>query len=211
MEKIAALYLAHLNPITKSHEDIISQLSKKYHVYVFPVIFLKKGIEVNTKTFPFSYESRKFMLESLFEKNENIEILPDYTFFSPYIKYLPPLVSPNSWGLRKQILKNVKEAKFFSYTGDKAEWIALKIYNLHPIKAERLKVSASQVRELLYSDALNIERDKDASQSWRSLVPCTVGKLIEENWSLVEKFAVSTDNTIKIMGMKFPTDGIIHI
>jgi hypothetical protein len=180
-------------------------------VYVFPVIFLKKGIEVNTKTFPFSYESRKFMLESLFEKNENIEILPDYTFFSPYIKYLPPLVSPNSWGLRKQILKNVKEGKFFSYTGDKAEWIALKIYNLHPIKAERLKVSASQVRELLYSDALNIERDKDASQSWRSLVPCTVGKLIEENWSLVEKFAVSTDNTIKIMGMKFPTDGIIHI
>lgn len=211
MEKIAALYLAHLNPITKSHENIISQLSKKYHVYSFPVIFLKKGIEVNTRTFPFTYESRKSMLESIFNKNENVEILPDYVFFSPYIKYLPPLVSPYSWNIRKQILKNVKETKFFSYTGDKAEWIALRLYNLHPIKAERLAISASQVKELLYSDALSGESDRDSTQSWRRLVPCAVIRLIEENWSLVEKFARSTDKTIKIMGMKFPTDGILHI
>ena len=42
MEKLAALYLAHLNPFTKAHQEIIFGLQKKYVVYVFPVTIFEK-------------------------------------------------------------------------------------------------------------------------------------------------------------------------
>jgi hypothetical protein len=32
-------------------------------------------------------------------------------------------------------------------------------------------------------------------------------KLIRDNWILVKKYASSPDQTLKIMGMKFPTQG----
>ena len=209
MEKIAALYLAHLNPVTNSHQKIISQLSKDYHVYVFPVVFLKEGREVNTRTFPFSYELRKKMLLSLFNSHDNIEILPNYRFISPFIKYLPPILSPYSWSLRRGILRDVAEDRFISYTGDRAERIALRFYNLHPIKAKRLEISSSNVKELLYREALEqvIESSKE---SWQKMVPKNVVNIIMENWKTVEKYAQSADKTIKIFGMKFPEEGILN-
>ena len=209
MEKIAALYLAHLNPVTNSHEKIISQLSKDYHVYVFPVVFLKEGREVNTRTFPFSYELRKKMLLSLFNNHDNIEILPNYRFISPFIKYLPPLLSPYSWSLRRGILRDVVEDRFISYTGDKAERIALHFYNLHPIKAKRLEISSSNVKELLYREALD-QVSKSSKESWQTMVPKNVVNVIMENWKIVEKYARSADKTIKIFGMKFPEEGILN-
>lgn len=209
MEKIAALYLAHLNPVTNSHEKIISQLSKDYHVYVFPVVFLKEGREVNTRTFPFSYELRKKMLLSLFNSHDNIEILPNYRFISPFIKYLPPLLSPYSWSLRSGILRDVVEDRFISYTGDKAERIALRFYNLHPIKAKRLEISSSNVKELLYREALD-QVSKSSKESWQTMVPKNVVNVIMENWKIVEKYARSADKTIKIFGMKFPEEGILN-
>lgn len=209
MEKIAALYLAHLNPVTNSHEKIISQLSKDYHVYVFPVVFLKEGREVNTRTFPFSYELRKKMLLSLFNSHDNIEILPNYRFISPFIKYLPPLLSPYSWSLRRGILRDVVEDRFISYTGDKAERIALRFYNLHPIKAKRLEISSSNVKELLYREALD-QVSKSSKESWQKMVPKNVVNIIMENWKIVEKYAQSADKTIKIFGMKFPEEGILN-
>lgn len=209
MEKIAALYLAHLNPVTNSHEKIISQLSKDYHVYVFPVVFLKEGREVNTRTFPFSYELRKKMLLSLFNSHDNIEILPNYRFISPFIKYLPPLLSPYSWSLRRGILRDVVEDRFISYTGDKAERIALRFYNLHPIKAKRLEISSSNVKELLYREALD-QVSKSSKESWQTMVPKNVVNVIMENWKTVEKYARSADKTIKIFGMKFPEEGILN-
>jgi hypothetical protein len=240
LENIAALYLAHLNPITNAHEKIISQLAKDYHVYVFPVVFLKKGREINTRTFPFPYELRKKMLQSLFDGHANIEILPHYKFVSPFIKYLPPIISPYSWAIRSGILHDVLEDRVISYTGDKAERIALRFYNLHPIKAKRLEISSTNVKELLYREALeNLRKDehnnnmknsfdhsnhnnhpnyhKDTNiqdtlreESWQNMVPNTVVRIITENWNIVEKFAQSLDKTIKIFGMKFPTEGILH-
>ena len=228
MENIAALYLAHLNPVTNSHEKIISQLAKDYHVYVFPVVFLKEGREINTRTFPFPYELRKKMLQSLFDGHGNIEILPNYKFASPYIKYLPPIVSPYSWAVRTGILHDVQEERFISYTGDTAERIALRFYNLHPIKAKRLEISSSNVKELLYREALEHLRNQDSKnnmedgsdnsnrinqlggESWQGMVPKTVIRIILDNWNIVEKFAQSMDKTIKIFGMKFPTEGILH-
>ncbi|HXV87556.1 MAG TPA: hypothetical protein VD710_00515 [Nitrososphaeraceae archaeon] len=209
MEKIAALYLAHLNPVTNSHEKIISQLAKDYHVYVFPVVFVKEGREVNTRTFPFSYELRKKMLLSLFNSHDNIEILPNYRFISPFIKYLPPLLSPYSWSLRSGILRDVVEDRFISYTGDKAERIALRFYNLHPIKAKRLEISSSNVKELLYREALD-QVSKSSKESWQKMVPKNVVNIIMENWKIVEKYAQSADKTIKIFGMKFPEEGILN-
>ena len=209
MEKIAALYLAHLNPVTNSHEKIISQLSKDYHVYVFPVVFLKEGREVNTRTFPFPYELRKKMLLSLFNGHDNIEILPNYRFISPFIKYLPPILSPYSWSLRRGILRDVVEDRFISYTGDKAERIALRFYNLHPIKAKRLEISSSNVKELLYREALD-QVSESSKESWQKMVPKKVVNIIMENWKIVEKYAQSADKTIKIFGMKFPEEGILN-
>ena len=238
MENIAALYLAHLNPVTNAHEKIISQLAEHYHVYVFPVVFLKEGREINTRTFPFPYELRRKMLLSLFDGHDNIDILPNYNFVSPFIKYLPPILSPYSWSMRSEILRDVLEDRFISYTGDTAERIALRFYNLHPIKAKRLEISSSNVKELLYREAVeNLGNDEfnknlkngfdhsdrynnknyykgedieDASkESWQKMVPKTIINIICENWVIVEKFAQSVDKTIKIFGMKFPTEGIL--
>ena len=238
MEKIAALYLAHLNPVTNSHEKIISQLSKDYRVYVFPVVFLKEGREVNTRTFPFPYELRKKMLLSLFNGHDSIEILPNYRFISPFIKYLPPILSPYSWSLRRGIVRDVVEDRFISYTGDKAERIALRFYNLHPIKAKRLEISSSNVKELLYREALEYLRNDEftrnlknglnhsnhnhhkiqngdqvsesSKESWQKMVPKNVVNIIMENWKIVEKYAQSAYKTIKIFGMKIPEEGLLN-
>lgn len=237
MQKIAALYLAHLNPVTNSHERIISQLAKDYRVYVFPVVFLKHGREVNTRTFPFPYELRKRMLLGLFGDQDNIKILPNYKFISPFIKYLPPVFSPFSWSLRSGILHDIAEDRFISYTGDKAERIALRFYNLHPINAKRLEISSSDVKGLLYQEALeklgkynltrdlkndmnNLNHDNDLNQNtrnkvaeplaerWQNMVPKSVAYIILDNWKIIEKYAQSKDKTVKIFGMKFPEEGI---
>jgi len=132
---ITALYLAHLNPVTKAHVEIIKELKKEADIVkVMPVVFKDDEKEVNSKSFPFNFESRKKMLESIF--GDSIQITDDYAFLSPFKKYLPPLVRRRSWKLRKQILRGV-EGEFFSYTGDKAEGYMLKLYRLRPKIGER--------------------------------------------------------------------------
>ncbi len=79
-----AIYLVHLNPMTTAHESIISTLKKDYRVYIFPVRFIKDGQEVNTKSFPFSFQLRKQMVESVL--GDSVAVLPDYTFYAPYNK-----------------------------------------------------------------------------------------------------------------------------
>jgi hypothetical protein len=197
----AALYLAHLNPMTKAHESIISTLKKDYRVYVFPVRFIKDGREVNTKSFPFSYELRKSMVESVF--GDSVTILPDYTFYAPFGKYLPPLLSSRSWELRDQIISQIKEEKFVSYTGDKAERLMLKVYRLNPLRADRLEISASSVKEEMYRQVIEGESDEE----WRNKVPDAVAEIIKKNWAVVEKYARMEDGTIRRAGMKFPQEG----
>ncbi|MGI0062606.1 MAG: hypothetical protein ACREBA_09175, partial [Nitrosotalea sp.] len=101
-----SIYLAHLNPVTKAHVEIINELKKDSKVRVFPVIFRIDGNEINSKSFPFSYELRKKMLESVF--GDTISISSNYTFYSPFLKYMPPLLSPYSWNIKKQILDGIK-------------------------------------------------------------------------------------------------------
>ena len=63
----AVLLLAHLNPVTNSHIRIISNLKSLYEtVYIFPVRFLEHKREINTRSFPFSYDIRRAMIETVF-------------------------------------------------------------------------------------------------------------------------------------------------
>ena len=196
---ITALYLAHLNPVTNAHVEIITELKKQADIVkVMPVVFKDENREINSKSFPFNFETRKKMLESIF--GDSIQITDDYAFYSPFKKYLPPLVRRKSWRLRKQILDGVK-GDYFSYTGDKAEGYMLKMYMLKPKIGERKLLSATSVKEKLY----NAVHEKESS--WKDDVPESIIKIIEDKWETVEKYANGEDQTTRIVGMKFPKEG----
>jgi len=193
-----SIYLAHLNPVTNSHVEIIEDLKKESNVKVLPVIFMKNGKEVNSKSFPFNLITRKKMLESVF--GNSISVSSNYTFTAPFVRYLPPLLSLASWALRKEILKDVTE-DYFTYTGDKSEGYMLKMYHLNPKIGVRKKVSASSVKNKLYEAAQNKNTD------WQNYVPSQVAEIVNENWKVLEKFANTEDKTTKVFGMKFPKEG----
>ena len=196
---ITALYLAHLNPVTNAHVEIITELKKQADIVkVMPVVFKDENREINSKSFPFNFETRKKMLKSIF--GDSIQITDDYAFYSPFKKYLPPLIRRKSWRLRKQILDGVK-GDYFSYTGDKAEGYMLKMYMLKPKIGERKLLSATSVKEKLY-DAVH-----EKKSSWKDDVPESIVKIIEEEWKTVEKYANGKDQTTRIVGMKFPKEG----
>ena len=193
------LYLAHLNPLTNAHIEIIKQLKEEAEIVkVMPVIFKLGEKEVTSKSFPFNFEIRKKMIESVF--GDSVWITDDYTFNAPFKKYLPPLLSLKSWKLRKKILTGVK-GNYFSYTGDKAEGYMLKLYRLKPRVGERRSLSAASVKEKLY-DAVS-----DENSDWESDVPESVGKIIVENWNVIEKYSKLEDKTRRVLGMKFPIEG----
>ena len=194
-----ALYLAHLNPVTNAHVEIIKELKKEADIVkVMPVIFKYEDREVNSKSFPFNFETRKKMLESIF--GDSIKITDDYAFLAPFKKYLPPLIRRKSWRLRKQILKGV-EGDYFSYTGDKAEGYMLKMYRLKPKIGERKSLSAASVKEKLYDAA------QEKSSSWKEDVPEEIIKIIEDEWETVKKYSSIEDMTTRVVGMKFPKEG----
>ena len=194
-----ALYLAHLNPVTNAHVEIIKELKKDADIVkVMPVIFRYDDREVNSKSFPFNFEIRKKMLESIF--GDSIKITDDYAFVAPFKKYLPPLIRRKSWKLRKQILNGV-EGDYFSYTGDKAEGYMLKMYRLKPKIGERKSLSAASVKEKLYDAAI------EKNSNWKEDVPKEIVKIIEEEWKTVEKYSSSEDMTTRVVGMKFPKEG----
>ena len=196
---ITALYLAHLNPVTNAHVEIIKELKNKADIVkVMPVVFKDEDREINSKSFPFDFKARKKMLESIF--GDTIKITDDYAFQAPFKKYLPPLVRRKSWELRKQILNGV-EGNYFSYTGDKAEGYMLKMYRLKPKIGERKALSATSVKEKLYDAALG------EKSVWKEDVPEEIVKIINEEWETVEKFANEEDQTTRIVGMKFPKEG----
>lgn len=196
---ITALYLAHLNPVTNAHVEIIKELKKQADIVkVMPVVFKDEDREINSKSFPFDFKTRKNMLESIF--GDSIKITDDYAFQAPFKKYLPPLIRRKSWKLRKQILNGV-EGDYFSYTGDKAEGYMLKMYKLKPKIGERKALSATSVKEKLYDAALG------KKSAWKEDVPEEIVKIIDEEWKTIEKFANEEDQTTRIVGMKFPKEG----
>jgi nicotinamide mononucleotide adenylyltransferase len=193
-----AIYLAHLNPVTNAHTEIIKELARDDNVVVMPVRFLRGDTEINSKSFPFTFDVRKEMLESVFE--DSITISSNYTFHAPFKKYFPPLVSKGSWKLRKEILSEI-EGDYYTYTGDKAEGLMLKLYRLKPKVGQRKELSATSVKNDMYKSALEKKSD------WEKQVPASVAEIIRENWDVVEGFASSEDNTMRVLGMKFPREG----
>jgi len=206
-----AIFLAHLNPLTLSHEKIIQSLLNDYKVYVFPVRFLKNNEEVTTRSFPFSFETRKQMILESFGYDENIFVLENYAFVSPYIRYLSPF-SPPFQKLRKNIIANLRGSDFITYTGDRAERVLLKIFGFNPILANRQMISSTDVKNLLYRSALSYKTLSGYNHldlEWSNFVSPKVGEIIKKNWNIVERFSNSGDNTIRVCGMKFPKDGFI--
>jgi hypothetical protein len=193
-----AIYLAHLNPVTKSHVEIIEELKEKNEVRVMPVIFINKGKEMNSRSFPFEFELRKKMLQTVF--GSSISILSNYSFYAPFAKYMPPLLSPFSWRIKKQILGGLTD-DYFTYTGDKAEGFVLKLYGLKPIVGIRKSTSASFVKQKMFEAALGKDTD------WENYVLPEVVNIIKENWDIVKKYAISKDCTYRVLGMKFPSNG----
>ncbi len=193
-----AIYLAHLNPVTKAHVEIINELKGNDEVRVFPVVFMWNGKEINSRSFPFSYELRKQMLQSVF--GNSISVSSNYTFYAPFAKYMPPLISPYSWKIKAQILDGIK-GKYFTYTGDKAEAFVLKIYGLNPKVGERKETSASFVKQKMFEAALGKDTD------WEKYVGPEAVKIIHDNWNIVKKFANASDLTYRVLGMKFPSIG----
>jgi hypothetical protein len=193
-----AIYLAHLNPVTNAHTEIIKELARDDNVVVMPVRFLVGNTEINSKSFPFTFEMRKEMLESVF--GNSITVSSNYTFHAPFKKYFPPLVSKSSWKLRKEILSEIK-GDYYTYTGDKAEGLMLKLYRLKPKVGQRKALSATSVKNEMYKSVLGEKSE------WKKQVPAQVAEIINKNWNVVEGFASSEDNTTRVLGMKFPREG----
>jgi len=193
-----SIYLAHLNPVTNAHVEIIEELKKESDVIVMPVIFRKNNQEVNSRSFPFSFEIRKQMLDSAF--GNSIKVSKNYTFRAPFWRYLPPLLSPFSWLLRKQILEGIPE-DYLTYTGDNAEGRMLKGYRLNPKIGIRKTVSATSVKNKMYETVLG------KNTTWEEDVPQKVIEIIKQHWKVVEKYAKLEDETTRVVGMKFPKDG----
>ena len=193
-----AIYLAHLNPVTNAHVEIIEELKQENKVVVMPVRFLKEEQEINTKSFPFHFEKRKKMIESVF--GDSVSVSSNYSFHAPFKKYFPPLISPKSWSLKKQILQGI-ESDYFTYTGDKAEGLMLKLYRLNPKVGIRKSISAKDVKNNIYTAVENNDME------WKKSVPENVARIISENWDIIKKFASGEDMTTRIAGMKFPKEG----
>lgn len=158
------------------------------------------------------------MIREVFPDDDNIIVSPNYTFYSPFIRYIPPLFSPYSWKIREQVVNTISERRFISYTGDVIERYTLKVYRFHPIKSKRLPISASFVKELLYKEAgmktsqhidtrNEINPSKNRDESWEDKVPKQVAKIIRENWNVIQKYVNRKDETLKIVGVKFPKKG----
>lgn len=199
-----ALYLAHLNPVTSAHVEIIRELlSSADAVHVLPVVFAgRDGAEINSRSFPFGYAARRAMLEAVF--GGAVRVSDRYRFDAPFSRYLPPLLSPRSWRLRRSILEGV-DGDYFTYTGDRAEGYMLRMYRLRPRVGSRRPLSASSVKERMYAAAL--PGGGEEGRPWRDDVPPEVASIIDDNWETVRRFAAAEDATVKVAGMKFPRDG----
>ena len=214
-KKIAAIFLAHINPLTISHETIIKNLLQNYSVYIFPVRFLKNNLEVNTRSFPFSYEIRKQMILESFDFDDDIHVHGDYAFHSPYLQYFPPFVSPAFKKLRSKIMINIQENSFITYTGDRAERILLSLFGFNPVKANRQVISSTNVKNMLYNSVVHeneLSSDTEYNQDdmrWNNFVSPKVVEVIKKNWDTIRSFSISKDETIRVMGMKFPKNGFI--
>jgi len=184
--------------VTNAHVEIIEEQKKENKVVVMPVRFFNVDKEINSKSFPYCFETRKKMIESVF--SDSVIVSSNYTFFAPFKKYFPPLISPKSWSLRKQILQEIED-DYFTYTGDKAEGLMLKLYRLNPKVGTRKSISATSVKNEMYAA---LQGDKS---SWEKFVPSSVAMIINENWEIVKKFASAEDMTVRIAGMKFPKEG----
>jgi hypothetical protein len=74
-----------------------------------------------------------------------------------------------------------------------------------------MDISASHIREMIYTQTKEGKREREGAldQKWSEFVPDGVCQIIMDNWGIVSKFASLPDQTLKFMGLKFPTEGFL--
>jgi hypothetical protein len=72
-----------------------------------------------------------------------------------------------------------------------------------------MDISASYIREMIYTQARQGKREREGDQKWSEFVPPEVSRIIVDNWGIVRNFASLPDRTLKFMGLKFPTEGFL--
>ena len=77
----------------------------------------------------------------------------------------------------------------------------LKLYRLKPKIGTRRELSASSVKNDMYTAA------SGNASNWEKDVPEQVSEIIKDNWDIVTNFATSEDHTMRVAGMKFPKEG----
>ena len=110
---------------------------------------------------------------------------------------------------------NIRENSFITYTGDRAERVLLSVFGFNPVKANRQVISSTNVKNMLYDSVMhqnrlsdNIELTQDGMK-WNDFVSPKVVEVIKKNWETVRIFSISKDETVRVMGMKFPKNGFI--
>ena len=84
---------------------------------------------------------------------------------------------------------------------------------LRPI--DNLLQSSTNVKNLLYKSVLSTENlnpnqgSKSNDLKWHEYVSPKVSQVIEDNWETIKNFSIIKDETIRVMGMKFPKNGFI--
>ena len=149
--------------------------------------------EINSKVFHSALNPSKEMITAVF--GDSVDISDRYQFNAPFVKYLPPFVSIASWMLRQKIVAGYGK-DYFTYTGDRAEGRMLKSYRMKPMVGERESISATSVKEAIYSNG-----------DWKNSVPKDIVAIIEKNADVIENFSKQDDLTTRVAGMKFPKDG----
>ncbi|HEY3526723.1 MAG TPA: hypothetical protein VGK47_11035, partial [Nitrososphaeraceae archaeon] len=59
---------------------------------------------------------RRTMIESACGSH-HVAVLPNYTFYAPFFRYLPPLISPYSWALRNDIVRPIQKKSLYRTQG----------------------------------------------------------------------------------------------
>jgi hypothetical protein len=68
--------------MTNAHVEIIEEQKKENKIVVMPVRFLNGEKEINSKSFPFSFETRKKMIESVFGDSVIVQKIFSATHFT---------------------------------------------------------------------------------------------------------------------------------
>ena len=113
-------------------------------------------------------------------------------------KIFPSFYSSPFPKIKKNIISGIKESKFITYTGDRAERLLLKLFGFNPIQATD-RLFLLRMLKTLYKSASSFKcyrSNNNMDLEWNSYVSPNVSNIIKNNWNVIEHFSNSADKTI---------------